>query len=178
MTNIRGKSDQVVLFLDMHEFSIAWRELGGRGVDFLQTAYERMGDIIVRYEGEIVKYMGDGMLCLFAAGSEGQAIEGAMELRQAYAKLAQEYDLSHDTELEVGISAGELEVGVFGHASLRQRDAFGEAINVAGMIGHYRGIAITESVYEQVKDMFETRPLPDVKVMWQYKPIKVLEIDY
>ena len=67
-------------------------------------------------------------------------------------------------------------IGVFGHASLRQKDVFGEEVNRAAMIGHQRGIAIKERVYDRVKMNRETRRLPDFNVKWQEEPLKIWEV--
>ena len=56
--------------------------------------------------------------------------------------------LPRETELEIGIGSGEVEVGTFGHQSLRQKDVFGQEVNCTAVIGHHRGIAITETVYD------------------------------
>jgi hypothetical protein len=46
----------------------------------------------------------------------------------------------------------------------------------AAVIGHHRGVAITESVYGQVGAHVPTRQLPDFRVKWQSTPMKVWEI--
>jgi class 3 adenylate cyclase len=85
--------------------------------------------------------------------------------------------LTADTELEVGIDAGEVGEGMFGHRTLRQREIFGEVVNRAARIGHYRGVAITEQVYKKVKGTYAVRRLPDVALKWQKEPLKVWEVE-
>jgi hypothetical protein len=67
-------------------------------------------------------------------------------------------------------------IGTFGHASLRQKDVFGEEVDRAAMIGHHQGIAITERVYDRVRMNQETRRLPDSSVKWQEEPLKIWEV--
>jgi class 3 adenylate cyclase len=168
--------ERVILFWDIHNFSIAANRLGDKMYGLLQEVYERLGDTIVAYEGEIIKYMGDAMLCLFPAGSENEAIACAIELRKAYSDLVSRANLSQDTELEIGIASGKVTVGIFGHKSLRQKDVFGEEVNRAAMIGHHRGIAITENVYKHIQEKHKTRRLPDFEVKWRDQPLKIWEI--
>ena len=168
--------NQVIMFMDIHNYSIAAITLGQNQYEFIQQVYETLGDIIVEHEGEILKYIGDGLLCVFPADLAGEAVECAMKLRKAFADVVRERNLPGDTELEVGISAGEVAIGVFGHKSLRQKDAFGEQVNRAAMIGHHRGIAITESVYDEVKMRYETSQLPDFELKWRDEPLRVWEI--
>ncbi len=166
----------VIMFMDIHNYSIAAITLGQSQYEFIQQVYETLGDIIVAYEGEILKYLGDGLLCVFPVALASEAVECAMKLRKAFAGVVRERNLPGDTELEVGISAGEVAIGVFGHESLRQKDVFGEQVNRAAMIGHHRGIAITESVYDVVKMRYETVQLPDFELKWQDEPLRVWEI--
>jgi hypothetical protein len=46
-------------------------------------------------------------------------------------------------------------------------------VNRTAKIGHYRGVAITERVYEQVRESYKTRRLPDLETKRQGEPLKV-----
>lgn len=169
--------EQIVLFTDLHDYSIVVKTLEKHEcLGFLQEMYEKFGDIVVIHQGEILKYMGDAMLCVFPAGREREVIQCALQLRACYFEMIKERKISHETELEVGIGSGIVEIGVIGHRSLRQKDIFGEVVNQAAVIGHHRGIAITESVYAKVHKHYNTNRLPDVQVKWQAEPLKVWEI--
>ena len=78
----------------------------GNSLKFIQELYEAMG--------EIIKYLGDGILCIFPDGSEIEAVQCAHHMRTAYADFVKCHNITHDTELEVGINTGEVEVGVVG----------------------------------------------------------------
>jgi adenylate cyclase len=167
----------VVVFMDIHNYSIVINRLGkNKHSPFLQEIYEKLGDIIVEYDGEIIKYMGDAILCVFPADSENDVIQCALHLRKAYSDIIRKRDISQETELEIGITSGPVEVGIFGHKSLRQKDIFGDEVNRAATIGHHRGIAITENVNEKVKFQYKTAKLPELKVKWQDEPLQVWEI--
>jgi class 3 adenylate cyclase len=186
MTSIEGQGteqgvriaieNRIIMFIDVHNYSVAVNALGKTLHGFLQETYERLGDIIVAHGGEVLKYLGDGILSVFAAGCEKDAVDCARELRAAFAGLAKERGLPPDTELEIGIGSGEVEIGIFGHRSLLQKDAFGEAVLQAAVIGHHRGIAITENVYRRIKADYGTNRLPDFEVKWQDEPLKVWEV--
>ena len=53
---------------------------------------------------------------------------------------------------------------------------FGETVLHAAAIGHHRGVAITEWVYERVKASHETRKLPARTVKWQAEPLQVWKV--
>lgn len=167
----------VILFTDIHDYSIMVHQLGEhQHGDFLQEIYETLGDVIVKYHGEILKYIGDALLCVFPADSENEVIQCALELRQAFAGIITRRAISHETELEIGISSGTVEVGTIGHPSLRQKDIFGEEVSRAAVIGHHRGIAITETVYRKIHKKYPTVQLPPFKAKWLDEPLKVWEI--
>jgi len=171
------KTDRVVLFTDIHNFSIATKVLAEKQYDFLQELYETLGEIVVGHQGELVKYLGDGFLCVFPAGLEREAVTSAVAMREAFSEMVRRWELPADTELEVGIGAGEVGEGVFGHRTLRQREVYGEVVNRVAKIGHHRGVAITEWVYEKVRGAYVTHRLPDVVLKGQEEPLKVWEVN-
>ena len=171
------KTDRVVLFTDIHNFSIAAQVLAERQYEFLQALYETLGDIVVGHRGELIKYLGDGFLSVFPAGLEQKAVASAVAMREAFSEMVERWELPADTELEVGIGSGEVAEGIFGQRTLRQWDVYGEVVNQAARIGHHRGVAITEWVYEKVKDAYAVRRLPDVILKWQEEPLRVWEVE-
>lgn len=64
-----AKTDRVVLFTDVHNFSITTKVLAERQYDFLQELYEKLGDVVVAHHGKLVKYLGDGFLSVFPTPS-------------------------------------------------------------------------------------------------------------
>ena len=168
--------DRVILFTDVHNFTIAANVLEERLADFLQEMYATLGEIIVDHQGELVKYLGDGLLCIFEVGLEQEAVASAVVMRKVFAEMVERWALPADTELEVGIGEGEVVEGVFGHRTLRQRDVYGNVVNEVARIGHHRGIAITEKVYESVKESYTVRRLADVTVKWQEAKVRVWEV--
>ncbi len=168
--------ERVLLFADVHNYAKISHALGVAAYDFLQEMYEELGDIIVKHSGTIVKYLGDAMLCVFPAGMEDKAIDCALRLRPAFAQIVSRRGLSVETDLEIGISSGQVATGTFGHKSLLQWDVLGEEVIWAETIGHHRGIAITERVYDQVKSNYPVRRLPNFNVKWQTEPLKVWEV--
>jgi adenylate cyclase len=168
--------ERVVLFADVHDYSNISRALGVDAYRFLQEMYEKLGDIIVAHGGAIVKYLGDALLCVFPADAENEAVDCGLKLRQAFAQIVSRRRLSVETELEIGVAAGQVASGTFGHRSLLQWDVLGEEVNRAAAIGHHRGIALTERVYDRVKSNYPVHRLPDFNVKWQTEPLKIWEV--
>ena len=166
----------VILFCDAHSFGKAGREAGDRLGDFMQAFYEQVGDAIVSQGGRIIKYIGDAMLATFPAGSEAAAVQAGIDMRDAYAKVVRSFALKTETDLEIGINAGDVFTGTFGHPSYQTYDIFGNAVNEAAVIMHHRGVAVLEAVYEACKDTFTFVQLPDQTVKWMPESLKAWEI--
>jgi len=164
--------ERVIVFVDVHNYSMAFDGLL-KSYGFLQEMYERLGDLVVGYGGEIIRYLGDAILSVFPAGFEIEAVACGQEMQKVFAEMVERRELGGEIELEVGIGSGKVVVGECGHHTLRQKDVFGEEVNRTAKIGHYRGVAITERVYEQVRGSYETKRLPDLLVKWQKEPLKV-----
>ena len=166
------------MFTDVHNFSVAMIGLQlQRSCQFVQALYETIGESVAVRSGEILKYLGDGVFVLFPEDRAVEAIECGIEMRANSGELVSKWELPAEIELEVGISFGEIGIGIFGHPSLLQRDAFGEAINEAAMIGHHRGIAIADPVRNLLNKKFVLHPLPDANLKWRSSPLKVWEIE-
>jgi class 3 adenylate cyclase len=154
--------ERVIVSVDVHNFSMTFDGLV-ESSEFLQEMYEKLGDVICGYRGEIIKYFGDGILSILPAGCENEAVACGLEMRKVFAEMVGKRGLPGEPELEVGIGAGKVVVWECGHRTLRQKDVFGEEVNRTAMIGHFRGIAITESVYEQVKGTYHLQKQPGFK---------------
>ena len=172
----------VVLFTDVHEFSIVMRAMGETGpLSFINEMYCRLVSIAERHGGQIIKYIGDGVLLVFPADDPRRAAEEAIacarEMRASYADQVLKAGVSHETELETGLAIGMVERGVVGHPSRRVDDLFGEAVNRAAMIGHHRGIAVTDAVKQLLGDGCAGTRLPDRKLKWQEEPLVVWAVE-
>ena len=163
----------VILFCDVHEFSIASVALGERLGGFVQDFYQTLGERIVVAHGTILKYMGDMMFALFADKAELPAVRCALQMRADFASLAARWGLPAPTELEVGVGSGTVIRGRFGHPSHVEEDAFGDEVNVVASICHHRGVAVTASVRERLKDAYRFMALPSRKLKWRSEPVEI-----
>jgi two-component system sensor histidine kinase ChiS len=166
----------VILFTDIHDFSIVQRHLGDRAGEFIQQVYERLGEEIVCSHGTIIKYLGDAIMAVFPDKAEAAAVRCAFSMRRGYAELVREWKLPGETELEVGIGSGKVVRATFGHPSRRCEDVFGEEVNCTAVISHHRGVAVTAAARERLKESFRTRRLPDQIVKWRPEPLEVWEV--
>jgi len=162
----------VILFCDIHEYSVASLGLGERVGDFVQDFYRSMGERIVEAHGTILKYLGDSIFALFAEKTEPQVVRCALAMRSDFAALAARWELPAPTVLEVGIGSGSVLRGTFGHPSHLEEDAFGEAVNVVASICHHRGVAVTAAVRERLGEAYALTRLPPRKLKWRSEPVE------
>ena len=120
--------------------------------------------------------MGDCIYALFPYGLIFEVISTAKKCKSAFQELLQDFNISEPSDLETGIGCGEVICGQFGHSSCQFYDAFGVKVNETAMIMHYRGIAVTEDVYKRIYHEIPLKALPDKRVKWSPKPLKIWEI--
>jgi class 3 adenylate cyclase len=172
----------VVLFTDVHEFSIVMRAMGETGpLAFINEMYCRLVAIAERHGGTIIKYIGDALLFVFPVDDRrptaARAVACAKEMRRSYAEQVIRAGISHETDLETGLAIGMVERGIVGHPTSRVDDVFGEAVNRAAMIGHHRGVAVTDAVKQLLPDGTPCTRLPDRTPKWQDDPLVVWAVE-
>jgi len=167
---------RVVLFCDCHQFSLVQLSLGDRTFGFLDELYRRGGECLVRNGGRIIKYLGDAILATFLGDCGDDAVLAAECLRREYAVLVREHGIDLETDMEVGLSLGDVQEGELGHDTLRGFDVFGECVNEAAMIGHHRGIAVTGALRTRLSAAIRVRELEPYRPKWRATPLEVWEV--
>jgi class 3 adenylate cyclase len=164
---------RVILFCDCHDFSRLQLALGDRLLEFMDSFYRECGECVVANGGRIIKYIGDSILAAFPEDGADDALTAGICLRREYAALVASLKTDVDSDMEVGISCGEVAEGVVGHSSLKSFDVFGECVNEAAMIGHYRGIAVTDVLRARLSPGTEVQPLEPYHPKWRADPLVV-----
>ena len=97
-----------------------------------------------RHNGELLKEMGDGMLCSFQTASD--SVKFCIDVQR---EIAQQSDFS----LRMGVHLGEV--------AFSKNDVFGDGVNIASRLqGEAKegGICISETVYQNIRNQ------PDIEV--------------
>ena len=128
-------------------------------VDVLQRLTR---ELVAEHDGEVVKYVGDAVLVVFA--SVDAALRAALALQVEFSR--DERVKQHDAALRVGCHLGEIAWGADG-------DVYGDGVNVASRIEGEAGpgqVVVTEAVQQQLKQRPDftisdlgTRPLKGVQ---------------
>ena len=131
--------DMSILVSDLRGFTTMSSSMAPREVlEILNRYFETMTDIIVRHNGTIDEFTGDGILVFFGAPQEledhpERAVECALEMQEAMGNLNRANLDAGLPELSmgIGITSGELVVGNIGSDKRRKYGAVGSPINVA-----------------------------------------------
>jgi hypothetical protein len=97
-------------------------------------------------------------------------------MRQEFRRLLGKYNLRSESELENGLSAGEVHFREVGHCSHRVRQPFGSVVQEASFLGCHRGVALTVSMKGPVEPHYPLRQLADLPVKWRRERLHVWEI--
>lgn len=126
-----------VLLSDIESFTLLTDTLGPRGVvEFLNTYFDAMGEIIARYGGVITQFQGDAVLAIFnvpIADKEhaAHALSAAIEMVEATEARDFAGVRVHN---RIGISTGQVLAGAVGSRGHRTYTVHGNTVNLASRI--------------------------------------------
>jgi adenylate cyclase len=139
----RGSGQTVeaaIWFCDLRGFT-ALSESKGRDelLDCLNRFFDCMAGPVEKHGGDILKFMGDGMLAIFPLDSERacrRAVEAAIDARKAMAALNEEQRARADKPLGFGIAlhVGEVMYGNIGTADRLDFTVVGPAVNLTSRL--------------------------------------------
>jgi adenylate cyclase len=167
--NLRGElKDITVLVSDLRGSTPMAEALKPPEVLTVINSYlERMIDVIVRHEGTIDEFTGDGILVLFGApramsDASKRAVLCALDMQKAMPELNRDNAALGLPELRmgIGINSGELVVGNIGSEQRKKYGAIGSAINVAFRVEAQTNraggeILITQAVLDRIDGPLE-----------------------
>ena len=178
------KREMAVLFSDIRSFtSISEHMTPKENFDFVNSYLAKVSPMIRKYEGFIVKYLGDGIMAVFPGNPEN-AVRSAVEKQFQVDELNRELIQKGQNPINVGIGIhfGPMMVGMVGEMHRIQGDAFSDHVNLTsrleGLTKYYgTRIIISEDMKNQIRnDLFSIRYLDSVKVVGRKSYIKIYEV--
>lgn len=152
-----------------------WREV-------MATVYRRVTEAVIRFEGTVDKFTGDGAMALFGAplaheDHARRACYAALELRDALAEYGRELRREHGLSFSVrmGLNSGEVVVGGIGDDDTLDYTAIG---NTVGLAARMEALAepgrpyLTAQTAAQIRGFFELYELGDLNVKGLSEPIR------
>ena len=183
------KEELTVLFTDITEFTPLAESLPIEMLNTLLTEYfDILSKIIMKHQGTIDKYIGDGIMAFWGAPQKiadhaAQSCFAALECQAALAALNQARKEKNEPEFltRIGINTGPVIVGNFGTLERMNYTAIGDVVNTAARLQgidkiYHTKILIGEEVVKQIDSLFLVRPIDDVEVKGKKKKIKIYEL--
>ena len=181
-SNAADERSLAILFSDIRSFTtFSERHLPYDIVHILNRYFLRMGEAILKHQGQIDKYMGDGVMAIF--GLEGTAhpavlaYRAALDMQAALREFNEYLASSFDEcfEIGIGIHYGKVVVGQLGHPKHKSYTAIGDTVNVAARIeSATKGLArllVSEQAYSALGDVqWES---VELKVKGKSQPLRV-----
>jgi adenylate cyclase len=186
--DLRSESKSVcVMFLDIRDFTgFAEKRTPEEVVQYLESLFEFMIEIVNRHHGIINKFLGDGFMAVFGAPlSNGRdcadAVEAAQEILDRVNQEA-EHGAILPTRVGIGLHAGQAVTGSIGSALRREYTVIGDVVNLAARIEKLNKqfgsqILISEMVWRNLdKEPARALPMGQVQVRGRKEPIQVYQV--
>ncbi|MET0647263.1 MAG: adenylate/guanylate cyclase domain-containing protein [Pyrinomonadaceae bacterium] len=173
-----------VMFLDIRNFTgFAEARSPEEVVEYLESLFDFMIEIVNRHHGIINKFLGDGFMAVFGAPvSDGRDCHNAVAAAREILARVEEVVAAGNvlpTFVRIGIHAGEAVTGSIGSQLRREYTVIGDVVNLASRIEQLNKrfgsqLLISETVWEAVCDDFDgATPMGHVHVKGREAPIAV-----
>ncbi|HLQ06279.1 MAG TPA: FimV/HubP family polar landmark protein [Nitrososphaerales archaeon] len=139
-----------IMFTDVVGYTSISSRDESAALELLKTYRKLLMSVFPKYEGRVVKTMGDGFLIEFASAVE--AVNCAVELQKEMVRLNSTLPDDRRTMVRVGIHVGDVV-----HSG---EDILGDAVNVASRVeplAEAGGICVTRQVVDQVEGKVQWR---------------------
>ncbi len=157
-------------------------------VSRLYEYLSEMVDVIFRYNGTLDKFVGDEIMALYGApyyfvDHADRACRTALEMVSQLRSMQKKWSQNSEAifNIGIGINTGKVIVGNLGSKQLFDYTVIGDEVNIAARLEgankeYGTTIIISESTYEQIKDVARVRELDQVRLLGRRKPIRIYEL--
>lgn len=157
-------------------------------VDFMNDYFDKMTEIIFKYNGTLDKFEGDAVMAFWGAPLNDpkhtfHSIETALEMRLETKNISEKWKdvLNFNIFTRIGINTGEVIVGNMGSNKKFDFTVMGDNVNISARleaINKFYGtdIIVSERTIQDNKEKYLTRELDYLLVKGKSKPIKIYQI--
>ena len=182
------KRNVCVMFLDIRNFTtFAEHRHPEEVVEYLESLFGFMVEIVSRHRGIINKFLGDGFMAVFGAPlSEGRDCANAVEAaREILARVEEEVALGAvlPTRVGIGLHAGEAVTGSIGSTLRQEYTVIGDVVNLAARIEQLNKqigsqLLVSEVVWEEAREEGLTGAIPmgHVPVKGREAPTRIYKV--
>ncbi len=157
------KKNITVMLADLRGFTALSEGLEADVItDIVNNFLEKMTEVIYKYNGSVIEFMGDAILAVFGAptalqNQQADAVAAAIEMQNTmsdvnYYNLQKGYSR---IEMGIGIHYGEAFIGNIGSEKMMRYNVMGTTVNLCSRIENYSvggQILISEKLFEILKD--------------------------
>lgn len=133
--SIETVAERAVMFIDVAGFTrISEQARPGQIVELLNTYFTLASSVVAQHEGEVTKYIGDGIMADF--GSAARAVRAADDLLRGQARLNREVAGAGlgPIALRVGVAYGSVILCTVGPVYHQDRTLLGDTVNTASRL--------------------------------------------
>ena len=144
-------SELTVVFADLTGSTAVFEKLGNtKAVQVITSLTHWIGFVCEKHNGQVVKYLGDGVLILFKESAN--ALIAAIELQEIHHDRIRYWPHALKMKLQIGMARGDVVE--------QDGDCYGDAVNVASRLSDLSGseqILVSESVIQQLSNSYVIR---------------------
>ena len=159
--------DVAVLFADIRNFTtFSEKHLAFDVLHLLNRYFDRMGTIIDFNRGEVIAFLGDGIVSFFedndptrAAAAASRCAVQMLKGARAFSRYAGEH-FGFDVEIGIGIAFGPAVIGEVGYYRNTRLNCIGDVVNTASRVQdatkeHSASLLVTDAVRKLVENRIE-----------------------
>lgn len=179
-----------IFFSDIRGFTELSEEMEPEALtDLLNTYFNEMSQVALKYGGTIDKFVGDSIMIFFGdPTSQGQrqdaqaCVSMAVEMRKHMKILRQKWrsqGIKTPLEIRMGISTGYVTVGNFGAENRMDYTIIGKEVNLAARLEALADpgeILISYETFSLIKDTIMCRDMGEISVKGFGRPVPIYEV--
>lgn len=154
--------------------------------DIVHGAFQQLNACILRYEGAVIKLLGDAVLAFFGTpvaheDDPQRAVLAALDMLEVMRTYREQVKAQYNIDLNVriGINTGPVVVADIGSPQAMEHTALGDAVNVAARMEQTADpgtIRISGDTHRRVAPLFDMESLGDVPVKGKSKPVPAYRV--
>lgn len=179
-----------ILFCDLRGFTgYSERHTPREVVSRLNEYFAAMTACIMKYNGTLDKFLGDGIMAFWNAPLDQadhpeSAVRCALDMFERFESLRKKWKSESNEiwELGIGINIGEVLVGNIGAPGRKMEyTAIGDNVNITHRImdltrGNKGNIIISANLYRRVKDLVDADEIGDVILKGKEEPVALISV--
>ncbi|HSK27640.1 MAG TPA: response regulator [Jiangellales bacterium] len=180
------RRDIAVVFADLRGFTTFAETAEPEEVwQLLRQYHEALGDLVMRYDGTLERFTGDGIMVFFndpvpVDDPAERAVRLAVAMRARVRDLAASWqDAGHDLSLGVGVAQGYATLGRVGFEGRFDYAAIGTVTNTAARLCAAAvpwQVLVTQRVRAAVDDVVVSRPVGELTLRGLSRPVPAHEV--